>query len=47
LGFARGDFPAAERYYDNAISLPLFPALTDDQQDYVAASLRTALGGSS
>lgn len=47
LGFARGDFPAAERYYDNAISLPLFPALTDNQQDYVATTLRTALGVSS
>lgn len=46
-GFARGDFPAAERYYDNAISLPLFPALTEEQQDYVAATLRTALGVSS
>lgn len=46
LGFKPGDFPAAERYYDNAISLPLFPALTTEQQDYVAATLRSALGAS-
>lgn len=45
LGFRKGDFPAAERYYDNAISLPLFPALTADQQDYVASTLRQALAG--
>jgi dTDP-4-amino-4,6-dideoxygalactose transaminase len=43
LGFKRGDFPASERYYNNAISLPLFPALTDEQQDFVAATLRSAL----
>lgn len=45
LGFKRGDFPASERYYNNAISLPLFPALTDEQQDFVAATLRSALSG--
>lgn len=39
LGFARGDFPAAEAYYDRAISLPLFPAMTDAQQDRVVEVL--------
>lgn len=39
LGFARGDFPAAEAYYARAITLPLFPAMTDAQQDYVVARL--------
>jgi dTDP-4-amino-4,6-dideoxygalactose transaminase len=29
LGFRAGDFPAAEAYYRGAISLPLFPALTE------------------
>lgn len=43
LGFNKGDFPAAERYYENAISLPLFPALTSMQQQFVANTLRTAL----
>jgi dTDP-4-amino-4,6-dideoxygalactose transaminase len=44
LGFRPGDFPAAEAYYRGAISLPLFPALDEAQQQYVAAQLREALG---
>jgi UDP-4-amino-4,6-dideoxy-N-acetyl-beta-L-altrosamine transaminase len=49
LGFRPGDFPAAERYYARAISLPLFPALTDAQQDRVVDVLAEALaaGGAS
>ena len=39
LGFARGDFPNAERYYARAISLPLFPAMTEEQQDTVAETV--------
>lgn len=44
LGFEPGDYPAAERYYAGAISLPLFPALTEAQQDRVVDVLRRALG---
>jgi UDP-4-amino-4,6-dideoxy-N-acetyl-beta-L-altrosamine transaminase len=44
LGFRRGDFPHAERYYERAVSLPLFPRMTVAQQDTVVATLRTALG---
>jgi len=29
FGYKEGDFPKAERYYGQAISLPLFPAMTD------------------
>lgn len=43
LGFSRGDFPAAERYYARTLSLPLFPALTSAQQDRVVETLRGAL----
>jgi UDP-4-amino-4,6-dideoxy-N-acetyl-beta-L-altrosamine transaminase len=39
LGFRRGDFPAAERYYARALSIPLFPALTHAQQDHVVDTL--------
>lgn len=42
-GFRRGDFPAAERYYDGALSLPLYPRLTHAQQDHVVTTLTTAL----
>lgn len=43
LGFRRGDFPCAERYYSQAISLPLFPDLSEPEQDRVVAALRLAL----
>lgn len=45
LGFRRGDFPAAEAYYARALSLPLFPALTEAQQQRVVDTLRAALAG--
>lgn len=43
LGFKPGDFPASEKYYAGALSLPLFPALTRTQQERVADVLRKAL----
>ena len=43
LGYKPGDFPEAERYYNRAISLPLFADLTDRQQDTVVDSLKRAL----
>ena len=39
-GFSEGDFPQAEQYYSEAISLPLFPRLTPEEQDYVITVLR-------
>jgi UDP-4-amino-4,6-dideoxy-N-acetyl-beta-L-altrosamine transaminase len=43
LGFSAGDFPQAEAHYREALSLPLFYALTDAEQDHVAAALREVL----
>ncbi|WP_306168718.1 UDP-4-amino-4,6-dideoxy-N-acetyl-beta-L-altrosamine transaminase [Halomonas sp. MMSF_3323] len=43
LGFKSGDFPEAERYYAEAISLPLYPTMTEAQQDEVVEALRRAL----
>ena len=43
LGFRRGDFVQAERYYSRCLSLPLFPTLTEAEQDRVVACLRGAL----
>jgi UDP-4-amino-4,6-dideoxy-N-acetyl-beta-L-altrosamine transaminase len=45
LGFAPGDFPAAEAYYAEAISLPMYPTMSDADQDRVVAALREALAG--
>ena len=43
LGFRKGDFPASERFYERAISLPLYFDLTDASQDRVCAVLRESL----
>ncbi len=43
LGFRHGDFPEAEKYYENAISLPMFPGLSEKNQDYVIDTLRDIL----
>lgn len=43
LGFRQGDFPEAERYYQESMTIPLFPAMTDKEQDQVVAALREAL----
>jgi dTDP-4-amino-4,6-dideoxygalactose transaminase len=43
LGFRRGQFPAAEAYYEEAISLPLHPRLQEAQQDYIVATLGGAM----
>lgn len=43
LGFARGDFPTSERFYQCAITLPLFPSMTVQQQDRVIDALHEVL----
>jgi UDP-4-amino-4,6-dideoxy-N-acetyl-beta-L-altrosamine transaminase len=43
LGFQPGDFPAAEDYYARAISLPMFPTLSSDEQNYVISTLANLL----
>jgi UDP-4-amino-4,6-dideoxy-N-acetyl-beta-L-altrosamine transaminase len=43
LGFAPGMFPEAEAYGESAVSLPMYPALADAQQDQVVAALRELL----
>ncbi|MEC4747776.1 UDP-4-amino-4,6-dideoxy-N-acetyl-beta-L-altrosamine transaminase [Methylomicrobium sp. Wu6] len=40
LGFKAGYCPEAEHYYDEAISLPMYPGLTEAQQDKVVDVLR-------
>jgi len=43
MGFKENDFPNAVEYYRRAISLPLFSALTEEQQNKVVDSLRESL----
>jgi len=40
FGWKKGDFPNAESYYSSCISLPMYPALTDEQQDFVIDCIR-------
>ena len=39
FGFRIGDFPIAERFYRNEVSLPIYPDLEDNQLDYVYNTL--------
>jgi len=45
LGFQIGDFPQAEQYYAEAISLPMFHLMTEAQQSHVIQALRSIFGG--
>lgn len=35
FGWKDGDMPVAEKYYKNCLSLPMYPSLSDDEQNYV------------
>lgn len=43
LGFSPGQFPYSEQFYSRAITLPLYPGLTETQQDQVVESLYQVL----
>lgn len=43
LGFKRGDFPEAEKYYGEAISLPMYYELSEKNQNLVVAELKRIL----
>jgi len=43
LGFAEGQYPEAEAHGASAMTLPLFSALTDQQQDQVVSALHHVL----
>ena len=43
LGWSIGDFPNAEKYYQHCISLPMYPTLTEEEQDFVIDKVLTYL----
>lgn len=43
MGFRQGDYPQAEQYYREAISIPMHPLVTEAEQDFVVQVLREAV----
>lgn len=40
LGWKQGDMPVAEDYYSKCLALPMFPSLTDEEQDWVIEKVK-------
>jgi dTDP-4-amino-4,6-dideoxygalactose transaminase len=41
FGWKEGDMPLAENYYKQCISLPMFPTLTEEEQQFVVDSINS------
>ncbi|MFM2225834.1 MAG: hypothetical protein RJA07_2036 [Bacteroidota bacterium] len=39
LGYKKGDYPVAENYYAGCLSLPMYPTLTAEEQNFVIAQV--------
>ncbi|MFA5795379.1 MAG: DegT/DnrJ/EryC1/StrS family aminotransferase [Candidatus Brocadiia bacterium] len=44
MGYKPGDLPVSEKTSLEALSLPIYPELTSQQQDYVVESIKTFIG---
>lgn len=44
IGFKAADYPESEKYYADAISLPMYPGLTNEMQNRVCDALKASLG---
>ena len=45
LGFKKGDFSISELYYEGCLSLPMYPTLTDEEQDFVIETIYSFYAG--
>jgi len=43
MGFRAEDFPETERAYESLLSIPIFPDLTENQQDQVVKVLESVV----
>jgi UDP-4-amino-4,6-dideoxy-N-acetyl-beta-L-altrosamine transaminase len=39
LGYKKSDLPVSDEYYNECLSLPMYPGLSDEEQDYVIQSI--------
>jgi dTDP-4-amino-4,6-dideoxygalactose transaminase len=44
-GYRPGDFPIAEKIHREVLSLPMFPALTDQDVAYISSTISTSVRG--
>ena len=45
FGWKEGDFPHSENYYTHCISLPMYPSLTDEEQQFVVKKINDFYNG--
>lgn len=45
IGWKEGDFPCAEQYYKHCISLPMYPSLNQEEQEYVIRQIKNYYHG--
>ena len=43
FGWKQGDLPVAENYYDHCLSLPMYPTLTEEEQDFVIEKVKAVV----
>jgi UDP-4-amino-4,6-dideoxy-N-acetyl-beta-L-altrosamine transaminase len=47
LGWKKGDFPVAEAYYEKCLSLPMYPTLAAEDQDYIIRKVKSFIENNS
>ena len=45
MGFKKGDFPKAEAHYENCLSLPIFPSITEQDLEYTITTIKNFFHG--
>jgi dTDP-4-amino-4,6-dideoxygalactose transaminase len=44
FGYKSGDYPVAEKFYDRAVSIPLYPSLTNAEIEQVVTDITKFVG---
>jgi len=43
FGYKKGDYPKAENYYERAITLPVFPRISDENVEYIIEAVKQVI----